>query len=76
MTTQVRPLSGGGWNTASTNADKTIRKSTTLGVSLPAGQTLLAWFALEQWLNCAGVGTHAVLAQKRAKAAGLQLQEV
>lgn len=77
MTTQVRPLAGGAWNNASlTTGTKVSKKDTTYGVTLTTGLHHVAMRAVNQWVNCAGVGTAATLAQETAKAAGIQLQEV
>lgn len=76
MTTQVRPLSGGAWNTVTVTGSKSSRKDTVTGATLTSAQLALALRACNVWLNCAGTGTAAVRAQKVAKAVGLQLQEV
>lgn len=76
MTTQVRPLAGGAWNAVNLTTSKQARKDTTYGVTLPAPHGSVALLACNQWLNCGGLGTHAAIAQKRAKSVGLQLQEV
>jgi hypothetical protein len=77
VTTQVRPLAGGAWNNVNlTTVTKQAKKDTTYGVTLHPALVGVALFACNEWINCAGVGTHSALAQKRAKAAGLQLQEV
>lgn len=76
MTTQVRPLAGGSWNGVGLTSVKTARKDTNYGLTLPPALTGSALRACNEWLNCAGTGTAATRAQKTAKAAGLQLQEV
>lgn len=77
MTTQVRGAGGGAWNGVSLNsASQTARKDTTYGVTLSAALAGSALRACNEWHNCAGQGTAALRAQKTAKAAGLQLQEV
>jgi hypothetical protein len=76
MTTQIRPIGGGGWNTATLDSAKCVRKSQTFGVSLNSALIAQACRAMNVWVNCAGAGTASVRAQKVAKAAGLQLQEV
>jgi hypothetical protein len=75
-TTQVRPLAGGAWNNVTLNGSKTASKSTTYGVTLAPGLAGMALLACNQWVNSGGTGTAAARAQKIAKAAGLQLQEV
>jgi hypothetical protein len=76
MTTQVRPLSGGAWNSANLNAEKCVRKTTAFGVVLNSAMTAVAVRAMNRWVNCGGAGTAAAAAQEEAKAVGLQLQEV
>ena len=76
MTTQVRPLSGGAWNNASQDTLHVNKKNTTFGVSLTPAMLAIGLRALNEWTNCAGVGTASVRAQAEAAAAGLQIQEV
>lgn len=76
MTTQVRPLAGGAWNGVSLTLNKVSKKDTVFGISLNSAQTGAALRAMNQWINCAGLGNGAALAQKTAKAVSLQLQEV
>lgn len=76
MTTQVRPLAGGAWNNVNVTAGKVSRKDTTFGATLGPAQLAPALRACNEWLNCAGVGTASVRAQKTARAVGVQLQEV
>lgn len=76
-TTQVRPLSGGAWNNVSvTSPTKQAKKDTTYGTTLPVSQVPSALHCLNEWINCGGVGAHSALAQKRAAAIKLQIQEV
>jgi hypothetical protein len=76
MTTQVRPATGGAWNTISQTTDRVTRKNTTFGVTLPPTLTTAALRALNEWVNCGGAGTAAVRAQGTAAAIGLQIQEI
>ena len=76
MTTQVRPLSGGAWNNVSVTTDKRAKKDTTYGITLPPAHVPSSLHCLNEWINCGGVGTHAALAQKKAAAIRLQIQEV
>ena len=76
MTTQVRPLSGGMWNTVSQTTDHVNKKNTTFGVTLTSALTAVALRALNEWTNCGGAGTAATRAQATAGGAGLQIQEV
>ena len=76
MTTQIRPSSGGAWNSITLTSGKNTSKSTTFGVTLTTPQVASALRACNEWFNAAGTGTAAVRAQKIAKAVGLQLQEV
>ena len=76
MTTQVRPVGGGAWNTGSQTADKATRKNTTFGTTLGTAYTAAALRALNEWVNCGGTGTAATRAQETVKAVGLQIQEV
>lgn len=75
-TSQVRPSGGGGWNNVSQTTNKVAKKDTTYGITLNNATHSVALRALNQWINCGGVGTAATLAQKTAKAVGLQIQEV
>lgn len=76
MTTQIRPASGGTWNTVQQDTTKTSKKNTTFGVTLTTAYTSQAFRAMNEWINCGGVGTASVRAQNLAAAIGLQLQEV
>lgn len=76
MTTQVRPVSGGAWNSASLDASKCVKKNTTYGVTLSPAYAAVAVRAMGRWVNCGGAGTAATAAQEEAKAVGLQLQEI
>jgi hypothetical protein len=76
MTSQVRPIGGGAWNNISLTTQKVSKKDTVYGVTLPAALASSALRAMNEWVNCAGVGTAAVRAQNVAGAVGLQLQEV
>ena len=76
MTTQVRPLAGGAWNTISQTPMKMTKKDTVFGVALSNALAAAGYRALNEWVNCAGVGTAATRAQAVAFAAGLQIQEV
>jgi hypothetical protein len=75
-TTQVRPLSGGAWNNVSVTSDNQAAKDTTYGIALPVAQVPNILHCLNEWMNCEGVGAHSALAQKRAAALRLQIQEV
>lgn len=74
--TQVRPASGGGWNNVSKDTKGSAKKDTTYGIALAPAVANQACSALNEWNNAGGVGTAAVRAQKRAKALGLQIQEI
>jgi len=76
VTTQVRPLAGGTWNNVTLHPNKVTSKATTWGLTLPVPQLNRALVAINQWVNCAGVGTAATRAQKIAAAVRLQIQEV
>jgi hypothetical protein len=76
MTSQVRPVGGGGWNNASLDAAKCVRKTQMFGVTLTGALLGQACPAMNVWINCAGTGTASVRAQGVANAAGVQLQEV
>jgi hypothetical protein len=76
MTTQVRPVGGGGWNNASLDAAKCVRKNQTFGVTLNSALLGQACRAMNIWVNCTGTGTASVRAQGVANAAGVQIQEV
>jgi hypothetical protein len=76
--TQVRPWPAGGtWNNVAVS-NKMALKSTTYGVTLPAGYAISALAALDQWMNGAcgiGAGTATAMAQERAHALGLEISE-
>lgn len=76
MTTQVRPLAGGAWNNVSLTAQKSAKKDTTYGVTLPAQHNQIAIRALNEWINSGGTGTAATRAAQTAAAVGLQIQEI
>jgi hypothetical protein len=76
MTTQVRPIGGGGWNTVQMSTANVPAKAQTYGVTLTAGYSSLALSAIGAWVDCGGVGAAANLAQSMAAGLGLQLQEV
>jgi hypothetical protein len=76
MTTQIRPLAGGAWNSVSLSTNKIVKKDTVFGLTASPGNTHAVYRALNQWVNCGGTGPHATAAQKIAKAASLQIQEV
>lgn len=76
MATQVRPVTGGGWNAVSKDSKGSAKKDTTYGITLPVQHQGIAMSAINEWANCGGVGTAAVRATQRLAAIGLSIQEV
>jgi hypothetical protein len=70
---QSRPSTGGAWNSV-TVSGRTAQKSTTWGKTLAPGQLTQALAAANQMLF-GGAGTQDRLAQKTARALGLDLQD-
>jgi hypothetical protein len=70
---QSRPLTGGAWNTV-TVAGRSAQKSTNWGKTLAPGQLTQALAAANQMMF-GGAGSQDRLAQKTARALGLDLQD-
>lgn len=76
MASQIRPLTGGAWNSIALLPGNKASKTQTFGVSVPPQRIPSAVRAMNEWINSGGTGTAAARAQKTAAALGLQLQEV
>jgi hypothetical protein len=74
--TQGKKTTGGSFATITTTATGLVSNADATVAAMPAAVTSEVSAALNEWHNCAGVGTAAQIAQKYANAAGVTIQEV
>jgi aspartate oxidase len=76
MTTQIKPLSGGAFQTIVKKDNRCADKSTPGVAAMQPGLQHVTLRAMNQWLASGGVGSLALRAQAEINAAGQQLQEI
>lgn len=76
MTTQIKPLSSGAFQTIVKKDNRCADKSTAGLSAMAPGLQHEALRAMNQWLASGGTGSLALRAQAEINAAGQQLQEI